>query len=77
MGMILSEVKGLHDVTFCSAQLSVWFADIFELINDGKPNVKITLEIIELRWNYNLKFGMGSTFLLCFLMLKMKGKVKF
>ena len=34
--------------SFYSAQLSVWFADIFELSNGGKPNVEITLEIIKL-----------------------------
>ena len=36
------------DVTFCMAQLSMWFVDIFELSNGGKPNVEITLKIIEL-----------------------------
>ena len=35
--------------SFYSAQVFVWFADIFELSNGGtEPNVAITLEIIEL-----------------------------
>ena len=48
LGMVLGEVKGQRDVTLYSAQLTVWLADIIELNNGGKPNVEITLEIIEL-----------------------------
>ena len=56
----------------------MWFTDIFELGNGRKPNVEITLEIIELPVrNYNLKFGIGNTFLLYFRTIKIKGKVKF
>ena len=56
----------------------MWFTDIFELSNGSKLNVEIMLEIIDLpHWNYNLKFGVGSTFLLYFQMLKIKGKVQF
>ena len=48
MGVILSEVKGQHDVTNLLGPTLRLVGGHFGLNDGGKPNVEITLEIIEL-----------------------------
>ena len=67
----------LHDVTFYSAQLSVWF--VLDCVG-GKSKLEITLEIIPLPASIIIKKkknGMGKTlsFQLYFRVLKKKMKV--